>query len=64
MRIELTEAQQGELRELLRATLADLSSEIADTDNVTYRSGLRERRVILESVLTLLDGEPGTDPQD
>jgi hypothetical protein len=58
VRIELTEAQQAELRELLRATLADLSSEIADTDNATYRQRLRERRTILESVLTLLDGEP------
>jgi hypothetical protein len=58
MLIELTEAQQAELRELLRATLADLSSEIADTDNATYRQRLRERRTILESVRTLLDGEP------
>jgi hypothetical protein len=58
MLIDLTEAQQAELRELLRATLADLSSEIADTDNATYRQRLRERRTILESVLTLLAGEP------
>jgi hypothetical protein len=58
MPIELTEAQRAELRELLQATLADLSSEIADTDNATYRQRLRERRTILESVLPLLDGEP------
>jgi hypothetical protein len=62
MLIELTEAQQAELRELLGATLADLSSEIADTDNVTYRSGLRDRRATLESVLALLEGAPDTGP--
>jgi hypothetical protein len=60
--IELTEAQRAELQELLRASLADLSSEIADTDNATYRSGLRERRVVLESVLTLLGGDAEMDP--
>jgi hypothetical protein len=64
MLIELTEAQRAELRELLGATLADLSSEIADTDNATYRSGLRERRVILESVLTLLGGDAEAGPQN
>ena len=56
MLIELTEPQRTELRELLQASLADLSSEIADTDNASYRSGLRDRRAVLESVLTLLDG--------
>jgi hypothetical protein len=61
--IELTEPQRAELQELLRASLADLSSEIADTDSATYRSGLRERRVILESVLTLLGGDAENDPQ-
>lgn len=64
MLIELTEAQRAELRELLGATLADLSSEIADTDNATYRSGLRERRVIFESVLTLLGGDAEAGSQD
>ena len=56
MNIELTESQRTELQELLRGTLADLSSEIADTDNPSYRNGLRERREVLESVLSQLDG--------
>ena len=58
MLIELTETQVTELRELLRASLADLSSEIADTDSASYRRGLRDRREVFESVLTLLDGAP------
>jgi hypothetical protein len=55
MNIELTEPQRTELQELLRGSLADLSSEIADTDNPGYRNGLRERRDVLQSVLSLLD---------
>jgi hypothetical protein len=62
--IELTDAQARELRELLGASLADLSSEIADTDNPSYRSGLGDRRAVLESVLALLDDAPGTGPRD
>jgi hypothetical protein len=58
MVIELSEEQSSELRDLLRAALGDLSSEIADTDNPTYRSGLRERRAVLESVLRLLGSPP------
>lgn len=64
MLIELTEAQRAELRELLRSSLADLSSEIADTDNPSYRNGLRDRRQVLQSVLALLDGAPAANPQD
>jgi len=56
MNIELTESQRTELQELLRGSLADLSSEIADTDNPSYRNGLRDRREALESVLSQLDG--------
>jgi len=56
MLIELTEEQRSELQQLLHATLADLSSEIADTDNASYRSGLRERRTVFQSVLALLEG--------
>jgi len=57
MHIELTEEQVSDLRDLLRAALGDLSSEIAATDNAAYREGLRARRVSLEGVLALLDLE-------
>ena len=57
MKIELTNEQAAELRELLQGALGDLSSEIADTDNPSYRDGLRARRVLLEGVLTQLGSE-------
>ena len=37
MLIELTETQCAELQRLLEGSLADLSTEIADTDNPEYR---------------------------
>jgi hypothetical protein len=61
MVIELTEEQCSELQRLLEASLGDLSSEIADTDNPQYREGLRQRRTVLESVLYQLDNPPRVD---
>ncbi len=58
MLIELTEAQCAELQRLLEGSLADLSTEIADTEHPEYREVLRERRDILESVLFQLDNPP------
>jgi hypothetical protein len=58
MQIELSEAQGAELQRLLESALGDLSSEIADTDNAEYRQGLRDRRSVLESVLSQLDNPP------
>ncbi len=51
MHIELTDEQASELRDLLRTSLGDLSTEIAGTDNAAYRETLRARRVSLEGVL-------------
>jgi len=59
MKIELTDEQVADLRELLRGAFGDLSSEIAATDNPTYRDGLRARRVSLKGVLTQLGAEAG-----
>jgi len=58
MLIELTEVQCAELQRLLEGSLADMSTEIADTDNPEYREVLRERRTVLESVLFQLDNPP------
>ena len=58
MVIELTEEQCAALQQLLEASLGDLSTEIADTDNAQYREGLRQRRTVLESVLYQLDNPP------
>jgi hypothetical protein len=57
MRIELTDEQAADLRDLLQGALGDLSSEIAATDNFEYREGLRARRASLQGVLGLLDAQ-------
>ncbi len=54
VKIELTDQQVTDLRELLSGSLGDLSSEIAATDNPVYRDGLRARRASLERVLAQL----------
>ena len=60
MQIELTDHQCSDLRDLLKGTLGDLSTEIAATDNASYRDGLREWRASLEGVLSKLPvGEAG-----
>jgi len=59
MKIELTDEQGADLRELLRGALSDLSSEIAATDNPSYRDGLRARRTSLQGALTQLGSEVG-----
>jgi len=55
MELTLTDAQATELRDLLEGSLGDLSSEIADTDNPSYRLALKERRTRLQAVLAQLD---------
>ncbi len=50
MQLTLTDAEATELSDLLKGALGDLSSEIADTDNPTYRLALKERRIHLQSI--------------
>jgi hypothetical protein len=50
MQLFLDGDQVGELRDLLQGAVADLSHEIADTDNWEYRKRLRQRRDRLEAV--------------
>ena len=54
MQIELTDEEAEDLGALLRGALAEMSSEIAATDNATYRDGLRARRASLEAVAAKL----------
>ena len=58
MRIDLSDEQATNLRDLLQTSLSDLSAEIAGTDNAGYREGLRTRRASLQAVLAQLGGEP------
>jgi hypothetical protein len=53
----LDEGEATELVALLDAAIADLSPEIADTDNAQYRAMLRQRRDLLRSIRGKLSGE-------
>ena len=55
MELTMTEAEATELRDLLDGSLGDLSSEIADTDNPSYRLALKERRTRLQAVRAQLE---------
>lgn len=50
MDLHISDAQGEELRLLLDSALADLSHEIADTDNASFREGLRTRREHLRAI--------------
>lgn len=55
MQISLDDEEADELRAVIDDALRDLSHEIADTDNASFREGLRERRARLLRVKTELD---------
>ena len=54
MELKLTREQAEDLEGLLETSLRELSSEIAATDNMDYRAGLRTRRVHLAEVAETL----------
>ncbi len=56
MILTLSEELADELRETLRSALGDLSAEIADTDNASYRAGLQSRRDRLVAIQSQLEG--------
>jgi hypothetical protein len=58
MELTLTDDEATELRDLLDGSLGDLSSEIADTDNPSFRLALKQRRVHLQAVRSRLTGKP------
>lgn len=55
MILELSGSLVEELHDTIGEVVADMSSEIAATDNPTYRKRLRDRRERLRGVLTQLD---------
>jgi hypothetical protein len=54
--LHLEEEELVELIVLLDAAIADLSPEIADTDNARYRTMLRDRRELLRAIRGKLSG--------
>lgn len=51
VRIELSEADVATLKDVLDSYLSDLRMEIADTDRMDFREGLKDRKKVLESLL-------------
>ncbi|HEY2667959.1 MAG TPA: hypothetical protein VGK51_14080 [Actinomycetota bacterium] len=62
MRLELDDGDLQILREVLHSVVQDLSPEIADTDNPTYRRDLKNRRDRLRALLERLGGPPELPP--
>lgn len=56
MILDLPQEHAEELRITLEQVIGDMSSEIADTDNPTFRRELVVRRERLKSVRSQLDG--------
>ena len=54
MRLELSNAEERILREVLESTLSDLRMEMADTDSKDFRDTLKERKRVLEKVLAAM----------
>ncbi len=52
--LELTATEEVILREILTSEISDLRDEIAHTDSLEFREGLKERRRILQKVLDAL----------
>jgi len=50
MDLDLDETEATALLEVIDSAIADLSPEIADTDNPGYRSMLRQRRELLRTI--------------
>lgn len=50
MEVQLSEDEVRELLLLLDSALGDLSMEIADTDNASFRRELQERRLLLQHI--------------
>ena len=61
--LHLSSGATGELASLLRSVLGDLSSEIADTDNASYRRALLERRHVIEGIARQLAPSGSSAPR-
>lgn len=56
MDLALTDEDAELLREILDTVLRDLSYEISNTDNASYRSQLRDRRERIEGIHRQVSG--------
>lgn len=54
IQINLTEAEAVDLREVLESYLSELRMEIANTDSMDFREGLKRREQLLKRLLGAL----------
>ena len=59
IRIELQPAEAEVLATALESYLSDLRMEIADTDSMDFREGLKARKKTLRKIVTMIDGALG-----
>ncbi len=52
--LRLTDEERDVLRTVLESYLSDLRMEIADTDSKDFRTGLKQRKEVLQRVLAAL----------
>jgi hypothetical protein len=55
--ITLTQAEAAALREMLSSYLSDLRMEVANTDSMQFREGLKSQEALLKNILQQLDGQ-------
>ena len=53
--ITMTQAEAAALKEILSSYLSDLRMEIADTDSMQFREGLKRQEALLQKLLEQLD---------
>ena len=57
VQITLTQEEAAALRGVLSSYLSDLRMEIADTDSMQFREGLKREEALLKKLLQQLDAE-------
>lgn len=55
LHISLETKEQEVLAWALKSAVADLGTEIADTENMEFRQDLKERKAVLQSIIKQLD---------
>jgi len=60
VRLELTEQEAAELREILTRYLSDLRVEIVDTDSSTFKDALRQEKEVVVRLLEQLTERPAS----
>jgi hypothetical protein len=57
--VTLTQEESSALQRALKTYLSDLRMEISDTEDRSWKEGLRHERSVLEDVVAKLDGARG-----